>query len=99
RNYKLAVLFECKVGPGNLMVCAIDLQSNLDRRTVASQLRRSLITYMAGDHFNPAISMTPQQADQLWPAIHGKVTGRTTTQPGANPGDIIEGPTLPNRER
>ena len=49
RNYKLGVVFECKVGNGKLMVCSIDLDSKPEAR----QLRRSLLDYMGGKKFNP----------------------------------------------
>ena len=49
RNYKLGVVFECKVGNGKLMVCSIDLDSKPEAR----QLRRSLLDYMSGKKFKP----------------------------------------------
>ena len=51
RNYKLGVMFECKVGNGKLMVCSVDL--NNDSNPVARQLRQSLLDYMAGEKFQP----------------------------------------------
>jgi hypothetical protein len=51
RNYKLGVVFECKVGNGKLMVCSADL--NNDSNPVARQLRRSLLDYMTGETFQP----------------------------------------------
>lgn len=59
RNYKLGVLFECKVGPGRLVVCSLDLQNDVASRPVAAQLRRSLLAYMAGTRFDPAVSVSP----------------------------------------
>ena len=47
RNYKLGLVFECRVGTGRLMVCSVDLESALNSRPVARQLRRSLLDYMA----------------------------------------------------
>jgi hypothetical protein len=97
RNYKLAVLFECRVGDGRLLVCAPDVQSNLDSRVIARQLRRSLVDYMQTDKFQPAVAMTPQQADALWPGRGGVKAATTRSQ--ANPGDIQEGPALAPRTR
>ena len=51
RNYKLGVVFECKVGNGKLTVCSVDL--NNDSNPGARQLRRSLLDYMAGEKFQP----------------------------------------------
>jgi beta-galactosidase len=53
RNYKLGLVFECKVGPGKLVICSADLESSLDSRPVARQLRRSLLDYLAGGKFQP----------------------------------------------
>src|SRR5262249_3233638 len=35
RNYKLGLIFECRVGQGRLMVCAVDLESSLEARPAA----------------------------------------------------------------
>lgn len=61
RNYRLGLVFECQVGPGKLLVCSADLESNLDQRPVARQLRHSLLTYMSGERFDPAAEITPAQ--------------------------------------
>ncbi len=53
RNAKLGSLFETRVGPGKLLVCAMDLDTDLDRRPAARQLRQSLLHYAAGPQFNP----------------------------------------------
>ncbi|MBP8605731.1 MAG: discoidin domain-containing protein [Phycisphaerae bacterium] len=65
RNYKLAAVFECRVGSGRLLVCAADLESNLDRRPAARQLRRSLLDYMGGSHFNPSAEISLEQLEGL----------------------------------
>lgn len=58
RNYKLAAVFECRVGEGRLLVCAADLESDLENRPVARQLRNSLLTYMQSDAYNPAVEVS-----------------------------------------
>jgi hypothetical protein len=40
RNYKLGVLFECKVGPGRLVVCSLDLQNDVASMAVAPSFAR-----------------------------------------------------------
>jgi hypothetical protein len=97
RNYKLAVLFECNVGAGRLLVCAPDIQSDLETRTVARQLRRSLLDYMGSDRFKPQTSLTSRQAWSLWPGR--STTTVPATAPDALPGDVIEGPTVAPRVR
>ena len=59
-NHQLANVFEAKVGEGTLMFSSIDLQSDLDQRPVARQLRRSLLRYMQSDAFNPSATITEQ---------------------------------------
>ena len=61
RNYKLGLVFECRMGAGKLMVCSADLESDLARRPVARQLRRSLLNYMASEAFAPAVDVTAAQ--------------------------------------
>ncbi|GAB3453731.1 beta-glucuronidase [Massilia terrae] len=53
RNYKLGVLFEARVGKGKLVVSTADLESKLDERVVARQLRKSVLDYMASAGFQP----------------------------------------------
>ena len=62
-SQRLAMVFECRVGPagGKLLVCSADLQRDLEHRPVARQLRRSLIDYMAGDRFQPKVTLTAEQ--------------------------------------
>ncbi|HVS72470.1 MAG TPA: hypothetical protein VG733_19320, partial [Chthoniobacteraceae bacterium] len=97
RNYKLGLIFEVKVGSGRLMVSGVNLTGDLDQSTVARQLRHSLVDYMNTDKFNPAVAMTPDQADALWPGKNGVHAGPIA--PGANPGDIREGPAAAPRTR
>ena len=52
-NRKLGLLFEAKVELGKLMVCSIDLESNLETRPVARQMRASLMNYMNSEQFDP----------------------------------------------
>ncbi len=66
RNWKLAPVFECRVGQGRLLVCSFDISSDLDERPVARQLRRSLVDYVASDEFHPRVSVTPEQIRTLW---------------------------------
>jgi hypothetical protein len=92
RNYRLAVVFEVKVGTGRLMVSAPDMSENLDARIVARQLRRSLLDYMSSDKFQPPVSMTVEQVSALWPGRSGPTVAPA---PQALPGDIIENPVGP----
>lgn len=53
RNAKLGSLFETRVGPGKLLVCGIDLDTDLAKRPAARQLRKSLLDYCASGKFAP----------------------------------------------
>jgi hypothetical protein len=61
RNYKLGLVFECRVGRGRLLVSGADLESSLDTRPAARQLRRSLLAYMASPRFRPAVAVRPEE--------------------------------------
>lgn len=61
RNYKLGLLFECRVGHGRLLVSGADLESSLDTRSAARQLRRSLLAYMASPRFRPPVAVRPEE--------------------------------------
>lgn len=67
-NRKLGLVFEARIGRGKLVVCSIDLKHNLQENPVARQLRRSLLDYMAGPKFQPAIALTPAQ-------VRGRMAG------------------------
>ena len=66
RNYKLGLVFETKVGRGKLVVASADLQTELDKRIAARQLRRSLLSYMASQEFDPKAGVTPEQIESLF---------------------------------
>ena len=76
RNWRLGVIFECNVGPGRLLVSAINLD-NVRGGSGLQQLRRSLLDYMAGEKFKPSATLTPEEAASLW--VNG--ANATTTEP------------------
>ena len=57
RNHKLGAVFEASVGKGKILVSSLDLVSDLDKRPVARQLKRSLLEYMSSPRFAPANEM------------------------------------------
>jgi beta-galactosidase len=77
RNWRLGVIFECNVGPGRLLVSAINLDNERGGSEL-QQLRRSLLDYMAGDRFKPTATLTLEQAGSLWKNGSGVAT---TTEP------------------
>lgn len=62
---KLGLVVQTRVGKGKLIVCSIDLSTDLADRPVARQMRRSLLQYMASDAFSPKIAVTVPQIRQL----------------------------------
>jgi hypothetical protein len=77
RNWKLGVIFEANVGPGRLLVSAINLDNERGGSEL-QQLRRSLLDYMAGEKFKPTATLTPEQIGSLWTNESGAAT---TTEP------------------
>jgi hypothetical protein len=72
RNAQPAAIFEARVGPGQLLVCTLDIAQDLDSRIVARQLRRSILSYMAGADFSPKGELTEAQLQSLFqtPTYH-----------------------------
>jgi hypothetical protein len=60
RNLKFAMLYECKVGSGKLMVSSLDLSGAgaSGTRPGALTLRRSVLDYMASAKFQPAAALS-----------------------------------------
>ena len=65
-NRRLALLFEAKVGTGKLMVCSIDLESDLINRPVASQLKHSILKYMNSGEFDPEVEVEAAEIQSLF---------------------------------
>lgn len=65
RNALSVAIFEARVGNGRLLVCTLDISSDLDSRIVARQLRRSILNYMAGDKFNPRDELNASELQTL----------------------------------
>ncbi|HXC35423.1 MAG TPA: glycoside hydrolase family 2 TIM barrel-domain containing protein, partial [Candidatus Acidoferrales bacterium] len=66
RNALPCAIFEAKVGKGKLLVCTLDISSDLDSRIVARQLRRSILDYMTGGRFRPRASLSPAHLKMLF---------------------------------
>jgi hypothetical protein len=64
-NRRLALLFEAKVGIGKLMVCSIDMESDLSKRPVAKQLKHSILSYMNSGEFDPEVEVDISEIKEL----------------------------------
>jgi hypothetical protein len=65
-NRRLALLFEARVGQGKLMVCSIDLDSDMANRPVTSQLKQSILKYMNSGEFDPEVEVEEAQIQSLF---------------------------------
>ncbi len=65
-NRRLALLFEARVGQGKLMVCSIDLDSDMANRPVAGQLKQSILKYMNSGEFDPEVEVDVSQIQSLF---------------------------------
>jgi hypothetical protein len=92
RNWKLGLLFECRVGPGRLMVCSADIETDLAGRPVARQLRQSLLDYMRGPKFAPKTAVAAEALGNLWfDSRIMKHLGASVQADGANAANLIDG--------
>jgi len=66
RNYKLGVVFECKVGTGRLLVSSFDLDEKSMANPVARQLKSSLLSYMNSTRFQPRVMVKSAQLESLF---------------------------------
>ena len=64
RNYRLALLFECKVGKGSLLILPLNLDESL-KYPEGRWFLQSLKEYAASKEFNPSLSLTPVQVENL----------------------------------
>ena len=65
RNYRLGVIFETRVGKGRLLVCAIDLDTDLSHRPAARALKQSLFNYVSSSSFNPPYELDARMLDTV----------------------------------
>ena len=71
RNHKLGSVFEARVGRGKLLVCAVDISSNLAARPAVRQFARSLYAYLASSKFNPQAELAVPLLDNVFAADAG----------------------------
>ena len=63
---KCGLVIEANVMGGKLLMTTIDIQHHLDRRVVARQLRRSILSYMQSTDFAPTITIAPEVIRNLY---------------------------------
>jgi hypothetical protein len=67
RNHKLGLVFESRVGRGQLLACGLDLPA-MTKEPAARQLLASLYAYAASDAFNPSQALDAGLLDKLFAA-------------------------------
>ncbi|MCV9386650.1 sugar-binding domain-containing protein [Reichenbachiella ulvae] len=65
-NRKLALVAEAKVGEGKLLICSIDLESDLDNRPATRQFRKSLMNYLKSSAFDPQWQIKPEAIAEIF---------------------------------
>ena len=95
RNKKLANVFEARIGKGSLLFCSIDIETDLNKRPVARQLRGSLLSYAASSAFDPQQKLSLEYVKGLFrkpPSMYGaRVIGVDTFNAGYEPDKAIDG--------
>ncbi|MNE75653.1 hypothetical protein D3C80_1718340 [compost metagenome] len=64
RNHKLGFLFECRVGAGNLLVCALDADQ-AGATPEGRQFLSSLAGYMASTECKPQYAATEEELQRI----------------------------------
>lgn len=64
RNYRLAMMLECAVGKGKLMILSVDMDKAMEYPE-GRWLMNSIKDYMSSKKFKPDLSLTPQQVRNL----------------------------------
>jgi beta-galactosidase len=97
RNLKLALLYECGVGSGKLMICSVDLDAT---RPGTPSLRRSILDYMASVTFKPAVAVSVADLRAHWFSLDPNHVDPGANKPAAptspdlvDPGQIRRPPT------
>ncbi len=93
-NRKLGLVLETRVGKGKLLVCSIDLRSNLDERPIARQMLHSLLSYAGSSDFLPEHTVDVELIHGLLkkPSLlsNARVTMADSEAPGYEAGNAID---------
>lgn len=78
---KIGMLFEVKVLNGKLMMTSMDITSQPEKRIVARQMHKAILTYMNSDAFRPAMNIEPELIQNLFTKVAGDVKFYTKDAP------------------
>ncbi|HUA59744.1 MAG TPA: glycoside hydrolase [Verrucomicrobiae bacterium] len=95
RNLRFALLFECAVGQGRLMVTSLNLpESEAAKHAGGPSLRKSILDYMASPQFKPGTELTMAALD-AWMPVRYTAPAPVLTPPNspdvADPGQVKKG--------
>lgn len=65
-NRSMGTLIEMKAGKGKLILCSMDLHTDIEKRPAAKQLRYSLLTYAGSDAFKPDQELSYDEIKHLF---------------------------------
>ncbi|TKC06976.1 glycoside hydrolase family 2 protein [Pedobacter frigoris] len=66
KNRKMGTVIEAKLGKGKLIICSMDIHTDLEKRTTARQLRYSLMKYASEKSFEPELQLTEEELKGLF---------------------------------
>jgi hypothetical protein len=94
---KLGLVIEAKVGSGRLLLCSADLESDLESRPAARQLRASLLKYASSGAFDPKVALEAAQIGGLFrelslmERLEATIVKCDSAQSGYEAANIIDG--------
>jgi hypothetical protein len=78
---KLGMLIEANVLKGRLLMTTMDIDSDLDYRVVARQMRYAILDYMTSDDFKPALTLDPKTVTDFFTKDGPQVNMYTKASP------------------
>ena len=77
---RLALVAEAKVGKGRLLLCSVDLETDLDNRLTARALRASLMSYAASKAFDPEFEVKLSDLEPMFKTPAALASLRATVE-------------------
>jgi len=78
---KIGMLFEANVGKGKLVMTTMDINSDLNNRVAARQMRASILKYMLSAKFQPKWTIDKDRIADLFTKVAGEVNMYTKDSP------------------
>ncbi len=90
RNALPTGIFEARIGQGKLLVCTLDISTDLETRIAARQLRRSIIAYLGSADFDPQTELAVEDLRELIGEVT-LVARASSSHPDHPPGNAVDG--------